>query len=84
MDVSLIEAATQTASTTASGVKFASPVAPPNWTEEEKQYILVVTTLIRSLNLEIHSVILGDTVTALAGGGAFWNPCMTGVLSGPI
>ena len=35
-DASLIEAATQTASATMSGVKLTSPIAPPNQTEEEK------------------------------------------------
>ena len=81
---SLIEAATQTASTTTSVVKLTSPIIPPNWTEEEKQYTLVVTTLVRSLNLETTGVILGDMVTASAGGGAFWNPHVAAVLPGPI
>ena len=63
-DASPIEAATQTASTAASVVKLTSPIIPPNQTEEEKWYILVVT--------------------ALAGGGAFQNPCMAAVLPGPI
>ena len=83
-DASLIKAATQTASTTASGVGLTHPIAPPSWTEEEKQYILVVTTLVRSLNLEMTNVILRDMVTALAGGGAFWNPHTAAVLSGPV
>ena len=83
-DASLIEATTQIASATTSGVKLTSPIAPPNWTEEEKKYVLVVTTTVRSLNLEMTSVILGDTVTTLAGGGAFQNPHMAAVLSGSI
>ena len=83
-DASLIEATTQTASTTPSGVKLTSPIAPPDWTEEKKWYVVVVTTLVRSLNLEMTSVVLGDTVTTSAGGGAFWNPHMSAVLSGPI
>ena len=83
-DASLIEAATQTASATTSGVKLTSPIAPPNWTEEEKQYVLVVTTLVRSLNLEMTGVILRDMVTALVGGGAFQNPHMAAVLLGSI
>ena len=70
-DASLIEAATQTASTTASVVKLTSPIAPTNQTEEEKWYILVVTTLVRSLNLETTSVILRDMVTTSARGRAF-------------
>ena len=83
-DASLIKAATQTASATASGVKLTSPIAPPNQTEEEKLYILVVTTLVRNLNLETTSVILRNMVTALARGGAFQSPHMAAVLSGPI
>ena len=83
-DASLIEAATQTASTTTSGVELTSPITPTNQTEEEKQYVLVMTTSVRSLNFKMTGVILGDTVTASAGGGAFWNPHMAAVLSGPI
>ena len=65
-----------------SGVQLTSPIAPPNQMEEEKQYVLVVTTSIRSLNLEMTSVILGDKVATSAGGGAFQNPRMAAVLSG--
>ena len=83
-DASPIEAATQTASATATVVKLTSPITPPDWTEEEKWYILVVTTLVRSLNLETTGVILGDMVTTSAGGGAFQSPCMAAVLPGPI
>ena len=83
-DASLIEAATQTASATVSGVKLTSPIAPPDWTEKEKWYVLVMTTLIRWLNFETTSVILGDTVTASSRRSAFQNPCMAAVLSGPV
>ena len=83
-DASLIEAATQTASTTMSGVELTSPIASPNQTEEEKWYVLVVTASIRSLNLEMTSVILGDTLTASSEGSAFWNPHMAAVLSRPV
>ena len=79
-DVSPIEATTQTTSTTASEVELTSP----NQTEEEKWYILVVTTLVRSLNLEMACVILRDTVAASAGGGAFLNPHIEAVLQGPF
>ena len=74
--------ASQTASVTASGVKLISPITLPDQTEEEKQYVLVVTASIRRLNLEMTGIILGDTVTALPGGNAFWNPHMAAVLSG--
>ena len=83
-DTSLIVAATQTASTTVSGVQLTSPITPPNWAEEEKQYVLVVTTSIRWLNLETTGVVLGDTVAALPQRSAFQNPHMAVVLSGPV
>ena len=67
-----------------SGVELTSPIAPLNQTEEEKQYILVVTALIRSLNLEMTGVIHRDTVTASSGGSAFWNPHIAPVLSRPV
>ena len=46
-----------------SGVMLTSPIAQPNWTEEEMWYVLVVTTSIRSLNMEMTGVILRDMVT---------------------
>ena len=42
-DTSLMEAATQTASTTMFRVMLTSPITPPDWTEEENRYVLVVT-----------------------------------------
>ena len=83
-DASPIEAATQPASATTSVVGLTNPIVPPDWTEEEKWYVLVVTALVRSLNLETNGVILGDTVTALARVGAFQNPRMAAVLLGHI
>ena len=44
--------------------------------------MLVVTTSIRTLNLEMTGVVLGDTVTAPPGGSAFQNPHMVAVLLG--
>ena len=70
--------------TTASVVELTSPIILPDQTEEERWYMLVVTALIRRLNLESTGVILGDMVTALAGGVAFQNPQMAAVLPGPI
>ena len=67
-----------------SGVELTSPIAPPNQMQEEKWYVLVVTASTRSLNLEMTSVILGDTVTASPGGSAFQNPNMAAVLSRPV
>ena len=43
--------------TTALVVKLTSPIVPPYQTEEERQYLLVVTALIRRLNLESTGVI---------------------------
>ena len=83
-DASLVEAAAQTASATVSVVKTASPITPPNQTQEERWYVLVVTASIRNLNLEMTGVILGDTVTALPRGSTFQNHHMVAVLSRPI
>ena len=82
-NASFMEATTQTASPTMSRVELTRTIAPPDRTEEENWYVLVVTDLIRQLNLETTSVDLGETVTALPGRGAFWNPHMVAVLSGP-
>ena len=83
-DASPIEATTQTASATTLVVKLISPNIPPNQTEEENWYILVVTTSVRRLNLEMTGVVLRDTVTASAGGEAFQNPHMAAGLPGPV
>ena len=77
-----MEATTQTTSPTMSGVELTRPITPPDRMEEENQYVLVVTTLIRQLNLETTSVDLRELVTALPGRGAFQNPHMLAVLSG--
>ena len=82
-DTSLMEAATQTASTTMSGVELTSPIALLDWMEEENWYVLVMTASIRQLNLETTGVILGETVITLPGRTAFQNPHMEAVLSGP-
>ena len=58
-DTSPIEATTQPASATPSVVELTSPIIPPDWMEEERWYMLVVTTSMRSLNLETTRVILG-------------------------
>ena len=66
-----------------SGVDLTRPITPPDRTEEENWYVLVITTSIRQLNLETTGVDLGESVTALPGRGAFQNPCMPAVLFGP-
>ena len=81
-NASFMEVTTQTASPTMSGVELTRPIAPPDRTEEN-WYLPVMTASIRQLNLETTSVDLGETVTALPGRGAFQNPHMAAVLSGP-
>ena len=78
-----MEATTQTASPIMSRVELTRPIAPPDRMEEENWYVLVVTALIRQLNLETTGVVLGETVTTLPGRSAFQNPHMVAVLSGP-
>ena len=81
-NTSFMEATTQTTSPTVSGVELTKPITPPDRMEEENWYVLVVTTLIRQLNMETTSVDLGESVTASPGRGAFQNPCIVAVLSG--
>ena len=78
-----MEATAQTASPAMSRVELTRPIAPPDRMEEENWYVLVMTASIRQLNLEITSVDLGEMVTALPRRGAFQNPHMVDVLSGP-
>ena len=78
-----MEATTQTASPTMSRVELTRPITPPDRMEEENQYVLVITSLIRQLNLETTGVDLRELVTASAGKDAFRNPRMVAVLSGP-
>ena len=77
-NTSFMEATTQTASPAMSRVELTRPITPPDRMEEENWYVLVITALIRQLNLETTGVELGESVTALPGRGAFWNPCMAG------
>ena len=83
-DARPIEAVTQLVPTTALVVELTSPIIPSNQTKQERQYMLVVTVLVRRLNLEATRVILRDMVTTSAGGVAFQNPQMAAVLPGPI
>ena len=50
--------------TTASVVELTNPIISSDQTKEERQYMQVVTALVRRLNLEATGVILGDMVTA--------------------
>ena len=81
---SLIEAATQIPSTAMPGVNLTSPITPPVWMKEEKWYVLVMTALVRWLNLETTGVIPGDAVTPSPGRSAFQNPHMAAVFSGQV
>ena len=65
------------------GLKLTRPITPPDRTEEENQYLLVISASIRQLNLETTGVDLGKLVTASPRRGAFQNPHMVAVLSGP-
>ena len=78
-----MEATTQTASPAMSNVELTGPITPPDRTEEENWYVLVVTASILQLNLETANVDLGQPVTASPGRDAFWNPRMAAVFSGP-
>ena len=83
-DANPIEAATQPASTAASVVELTSSIIPPDQMEEERWYMLVLTALVRSLNIKTTGVILRDMVSVSAGGVASWNPHMVAVLPRPI
>ena len=78
-----MEATTQTASPAMSDVELTGPITPPDRTEEENQYVLVITASIWQLNFETADVDLGESVTASPGRDAFWNPCMAAVFLGP-
>ena len=82
-DTSFMEATTQTASQAMSSVELPGPITPPDRTEEENWYILVITTSIRQLNLETANVDLEESVTASPGRDAFQNPSMAAVFLGP-
>ena len=64
-------------------VELTKPITPPDRTEEENQYVLVVTTSIWQLNLETANVDLGESVTASPVRDAFWNLHMAAVFLGP-
>ena len=78
-----MEATTQTASPATSNVELARPITPLDRTEEETQYVLVITALIWQLNLGTDDVDLGEPVTASPGRDAFWNPGLAAVFLGP-
>ena len=78
-----MEASTQTASPAMFDVELTRCITPLDRTEEENKYTLVITSLIRQLNLGTANDDLGESATALPGRDAFQNPNMMAVLSGP-
>ena len=82
LDTGLIEATTQTASLAMSYVELLRHITPLDGMEEENQYLLVITTSRRQLNLESAGNDFGESSTAPPGGDNFWNPHMTAVFSG--
>ena len=63
-------------------VQLAGSLTPWDQTEEEKWYVLIVTTSVRALNLEMTRVILSETMTASVGELAPENPQMEAIFSG--
>ena len=63
-------------------VELTGPPIPCDQTKDERQYVLIITTLVRRLNLETTGVILGETVTTSVGKLASENPQMAAVHSG--
>ena len=66
-NTSFMEATTQTISPAMSWVELTRPITPLDRMEEENQYILVITTSIRQVNLETTGIDLRESVTALPG-----------------
>ena len=64
-------------------MELAGPLALSDQAEGERWYMLVVTALMRRLNLEATGIILRDTVTASVRRGVLENPQMAAVLPGP-
>ena len=64
----------QIAPTTGSVVELTGPLVLSDQTKDERQYVLIITALVRRLNLEMTGVILRETMTASAGEVASENP----------
>ena len=82
-DASFMDATTQTTSPTMFNVEPTGPITPLDRTEEENQYVLVITASIWQLNLETADVDLRELVTASPGRDALQNPHMVAVFLGP-
>ena len=81
-DTRFTEATTQTASLAMSNAELTGHITPLDRMEEENQYMLVITTLIRQLNLRSADNDLGESSAALPERDTFQNPHMAAVLSG--
>ena len=81
-DASFTEATTQTASLAMSDAELTGCITPLDRMEEENWYMLVITALVRQLNLGPIDNNLRESSTALPGRDTFHNPCMVAVLSG--
>ena len=73
-DTHFMDPTTQTASPVISDVELTKHITPLDRMDEENQYILVVTTSIRQLNLGTANDDLGESVTASPGKDAYQNP----------
>ena len=82
LDTGFTEATTQTSSPAMSDAELTGHITPPGRMEEENQFVLVITTSIRQLNLGSGNNDLGESSTAPPGRDTFQNPCMVAVLSG--
>ena len=78
-----MDATTQTTSLAMSDVELTKCITPPDRTDEENWYVLVITTLIRQLNLGTADDDLRESVTASPERDAYWNPCIVAVFWGP-
>ena len=82
-DTHFMTASTQTIPLAMSDVKLTACIIPPDRMDEENGYILVVTALIRQLNLGTADDDLRESVTASPGRDAYQNPHMMAVFLGP-
>ena len=83
-NIHFMEAATQTASPAMMDVELTRHITPPDRMEEENQYVLVITTSIRQLNLGTADNDLRESVTASPGRDAYQNPHMAVVFLVPM
>ena len=78
-NICFMEAATQTTSLVTTDVELTRCITPPDRMEEESQYVLVVPTPIRQLNLGTADNDHGESVAASPGRVAYQSPHMAAV-----